>query len=51
MIMSVMATKKKPVSYLIFSWAGRLLYALRLKLERWNDWVDLKAGEYLEEEW
>ena len=50
MIMSVITTKRKPVGYLVFSWAGRLLYALRLKLETLNDWVDLKAGEYLEEE-
>ena len=50
MIMRVMTTKRKPVGYLVFSWAGRLLYSLRLKLESLNDWVDLKAGEHLEEE-
>ena len=51
MIMSVMTTKKKPVGYLVFSWAGRLLYGFRLKLESLNDWMDLKAGEYLGEDW
>ena len=50
MIMSVITSKKKPVGYLVFSWAGRLLYSLRLKLESLNDWVDLKAGEYWGEE-
>ena len=50
MIMRVMTTKRKPVGYLVFSCAGRLLYSLRLKLDSLNDWVDLKAGEYLGEE-
>ena len=50
MIMNAITTKKKSISYLFFSWLGRKVYGLRLQLERFNDWVDLKAGEYLEEE-
>ena len=41
---------KKPGGYLFFSWAGRQLYSLRLKLEELNDWVDLQAGLYLGED-
>ena len=48
--MSVITTKKRSVGYLFFSWLGRKVYGLRLQLERFNDWVDLKAGEYWGEE-
>ena len=49
--MSVMTTKKrKPTRYLFFSWVGRELYNIRLKLEAFNDWVDLQAGLYLGED-
>lgn len=48
--MSVLTTKRKPAGYLVFSWMGRQLYELRLKLEELNDWLDLKAGEYLGED-
>lgn len=44
-------TERKPIEYHIFARLGRWVYSLRLKLEELNDWVDLKAGEFLEEDW
>lgn len=39
-------TERKPLGYHVFACLGRWIYSFRLKLEEWNDWVDLKAGEY-----
>lgn len=48
---TITTNRRNRMAYLAFSWLGRKVYSLRLQMERFNDWVDLKAGEFLEEDW
>ena len=47
---TITTNKRNRMGYLVFSWLGRLVYSLRLHLESLNDWVDLKAGQFLDED-
>ena len=40
--------QQKPVYHLL-AFFGRQVYALRIHLEKFNDWLDRKAGELWQE--